>query len=203
MFTMALFASFLATFSLASPQGRQTSLCPWNGIANADNFTLLAVFKTDNRTREPLALGSNGLPDPSSLAWLGSAESINSIIAKYFVLTDGEITAYGPDGSLVGVSNPVANNSGQLSFFRPDDGTTGCSAKAYCELFNTSPHGVEFPFTLAVNGGDGDHFSLCQSATSDEFIVIYNAVGPHSTNSGYRPETCVDIYIHVLPVGHQ
>ena len=64
-----------------------------------------------------------------------SAKSINSIIAKYFVMTDGEITAYGPDGSLVGVSNQVANNSGQLSFFRPDYGATGYSAsKAYCEL---------------------------------------------------------------------
>jgi hypothetical protein len=71
MFTMAFFASFLVTFSLASPLGRQKSLCPWNGITNADNFTLLAVFKTDNGIREPLALGSNGLPDPSSLAWLG------------------------------------------------------------------------------------------------------------------------------------
>jgi hypothetical protein len=71
-----------------------------------------------------------------------SAESIDSIIAKYFVLTDGEITAYGPDGSLVGVSNHVANSSGQLSFFRPDNGATGCSAKAYCELvsfFNSLP----------------------------------------------------------------
>ena len=159
MRTMALFASFLATFSLAAPLGRQTALCPWNGIANAGNFTLLAVFKTDNHIREPLALGSNGLPDPSSLAWLGvfmllflrfdganvpfmimqSAESIKSIIAKYFVLTDGEITAYGPDGSLVGVSNQVANNSGQLSFFRPYNGATGRSesAKAYCELVSS------------------------------------------------------------------
>ena len=156
MFAVAFLASFLATFSLASPLGRQTSLCPWNGIANANNFTLLAVFKTDNAIREPLALGSNGLPGPGSLTWLGvftllflrndganmlfmmiqSAESINSIIAKYFVLTDGEITAYGSDGSLVGVSNRVANNSGQLSFSCPNNGTTLAdhSARAYCEL---------------------------------------------------------------------
>jgi hypothetical protein len=154
MFTIPLFASFLATFSLASPLGRQTTLCPWNGVPNADNFTLLAVFKTDNSIRKPLALGSNGPPDPSPLSLLGvfmllflrndgadmpfmmiqSADSINSTIAKYFVLTDGEITAYGPDGSLVGVSNQVANNSGQLSFFGPDDGAKGHSAKPYCEL---------------------------------------------------------------------
>ena len=63
-----------------------------------------------------------------------NAESINSTVAKYFVLTDGEITAYGPDGNSVGVSNHVANNSGQLSFFRPDNGATGYPAKSYCEL---------------------------------------------------------------------
>jgi hypothetical protein len=63
-----------------------------------------------------------------------SARSIDSIIAKYFILTDGEVTAYGPDGSLVGVSNHVANNSGQLSFFRSDNGATGYPTKAYCEL---------------------------------------------------------------------
>jgi hypothetical protein len=68
---MTFFASFLATFALASSLGLQTSPCPWNGVANADNFTLLAVFKTDNGIREPLALGSNGQSNPSSLAWLG------------------------------------------------------------------------------------------------------------------------------------
>ncbi len=69
-----------------------------------------------------------------------SAESINSVIARNFVLTDGKLTAYGPDDSIVGVSNQVANNSGQLSFLRPDNDTihhrnSGCySAKVYCEL---------------------------------------------------------------------
>ena len=154
MFSMVFFASFLVTFILASSMGAQSSPCPWNSVTSADNFTLLGVYKTDNGIREPLALGSNGLSNPSSLAWLGvftllflrngganmpfmmqSAKSINSIIAKFFVMTDGEITAYGLDGSLVGVSNQVVNNSGQLSFFRPDYGATGYSAsKAYCEL---------------------------------------------------------------------
>ena len=72
-----------------------------------------------------------------------SAGSINSIIAKYFVLTDGELTAYAPDGSLVAVSNHVANKSGQLSFFRPDhNGATGYyhhdPDKSYCELVSFS-----------------------------------------------------------------
>jgi hypothetical protein len=65
-----------------------------------------------------------------------SAESINSVIARNFVLTDGELTAYGPDDSIVGVSNPVANNSGQLSFLRPNNDTIyhRNSAEVYCEL---------------------------------------------------------------------
>ena len=77
MFTMTFFFALflLATSSLASPPENQTPHCPWNGVANADNFTLLAVFKTDNGTREPLALGSNRLPDPQATSprasWLG------------------------------------------------------------------------------------------------------------------------------------
>ena len=67
-----------------------------------------------------------------------SAGSIDpdSIIAKYFVLAEGDVTAYGPNGSLVGLSNHVANNSGQLSFFRPENGATrtGHPAQSYCEL---------------------------------------------------------------------
>jgi hypothetical protein len=71
MLFMVFFASFLVTFTLASSMGARSSPCPWNSVTNADNFTLLAVYKTDNGIREPLALGSNGLPNPSSLAWLG------------------------------------------------------------------------------------------------------------------------------------
>jgi hypothetical protein len=65
-----------------------------------------------------------------------SAESINSVIARNFVLTEGELTAYGPDDSIVGVSNPVANNSGQLSFLRINNDTIyhRNSAEVYCEL---------------------------------------------------------------------
>ena len=63
-----------------------------------------------------------------------STNSIDSIIAQQFVLSDGGITAYGSDGSVVGVSNRVANESGQLSFLIPDNGTTILPAGAYCKL---------------------------------------------------------------------
>jgi hypothetical protein len=190
----------LATLILASPVARQASLCPWNGVPNASNFTLLSVSKTETSVQKPLALGSNGLPAPSSVAWLGSAESIDSIVARNFVLADGGITAYTLDGDLVGVSNPVANESGGLSFLRPDERMMAAPAEVYCELFNTSPHGVEYPYTLAVNDGDSDHFSLCKSSTRNEFVVIYNAAEASSKDAGYDWTTCTAVDVHVLPV---
>ncbi|KAI9444487.1 hypothetical protein H4582DRAFT_1806987, partial [Lactarius indigo] len=129
-----------------------------------------------------------------------STESIDSIVAQNFVLTNGGITAYGSNGSPVAVSNPVATENGLLSFLLPDEGVTITPAEAYCELFNTSPHGAEFPFTLAVNGGDSDHFSLCKSSTSDEFVVVYNAVEASSEDAGYEWATCTAVQVHVLPV---
>ncbi len=41
-----------------------------------------------------------------------------SIVAKDFVLTDGGTTAYAPDGDLISVSELVANENGQPTFFR-------------------------------------------------------------------------------------
>jgi len=198
-----LAASFLATLSLASPTNvaqqtlRQTSLCPWNGVPNASNFTLLSVSKADTGFQRPLALW---FPVLSAVAFLGSAESIDSIqVAQDFVMIDGRITAYAPNGGgPVGVSNPVENENGRLSFHRFNDG--GPAAGVYCELFNTSPHGVEYPYTLAVNGGDSDNFSLCKRSTSDEFVVIYNAVEASSENAGYEWTTCTAVDVHVLPV---
>ena len=65
--------------------------------------------------------------------------------------------------------------------------------------FSTSPHGEEFHFALAVNGGDSDHFSLCQRSNGNEFVVIYGGVESNSTRAGYKWETCVEVAIHVLP----
>ena len=168
-----LVASFLAALTLASPVARQASICPWNGVPNASNFTLLSVSKTETSVQKPLALGLNGLPAPSSVAWLGvftpffwslrlpseinetvltsiygtqSVESIHSIVAQNFVMTDGGITAYASDGGLVGVSNLVANESGRLSFLRPDEGVTVAPAEVYCELVSSElegPHDVK------------------------------------------------------------
>ena len=68
------------------------------------------------------------------------------------------------------------------------------------EKFNTSPHGAQYPYTLAVNGGDSNNFSLCKSSTSDEFVVIYNAVKASSKVTGYKWATCTPVDVHVLPI---
>ena len=70
MFAVAFIASFLATLSLALSGGSPMHLCPWNGVADASNFTLLAVFKTDASIQKPLALRSGDLGH-SSFASLG------------------------------------------------------------------------------------------------------------------------------------
>ena len=67
----AVVVCLLATLSLASPATQQTFFCPWNGVPNSSNFTLLSVSKADTSIQKPLALGSNGLPAPSYVAWLG------------------------------------------------------------------------------------------------------------------------------------
>jgi hypothetical protein len=65
-----------------------------------------------------------------------SAESIDSdsrIVTQDFVLVDGRITAYAPNGGdPVFASNPVENENGLLSFHRFKD--DGPPAEVYCEL---------------------------------------------------------------------
>ncbi|KAH9976075.1 hypothetical protein BJV74DRAFT_172645 [Russula compacta] len=171
-------------------------LCPWNGVVDASNFTLLAVFKTDASIQKPLALGSDDLPGHSSFASLGSAESIYAIVAKNFVLANGGITAYASDDRAVAVSYQVPSENGPLSFIRTSDGQPVSPAKVYCMLFNTDPEGARYPDELAVNGGDSDHFSLCQISTGNESVVIYNASETKS-DAEYIWETCEDIYIYI------
>jgi hypothetical protein len=74
MFVLAFVASSLATLTLASPQSpkeRQTPLCPWNGVPDANNFTLLATSKSDTNIQKPLAIASDALSNSSDYAWLG------------------------------------------------------------------------------------------------------------------------------------
>ena len=71
MLPLAFIASFLTALSLASPAERQTPLCPWNGVPDADDFTLLAVSKSNTNIRKPLAIGSNVSSYSSNYAELG------------------------------------------------------------------------------------------------------------------------------------
>ena len=61
MFAFASLIPFLATLSVASPLGRQTSLCPSGGLPDSNRFTLRAVDKADTTVQKPLALSSSTL----------------------------------------------------------------------------------------------------------------------------------------------
>jgi hypothetical protein len=194
-----LVVSFLTTLSLASPVARQTSPCPLNGTPNpASHFTLLSVSKADSSDQQPLALGLNGIPD-SSTSWLGTANSIDTIVAETFFMLDEGITAYASDGSFVGVSNLVPSGNGLLSFQHPYGTLEIKIAQIYCELFNTSPNGALFPDTLAVNGADSNSFSLCTSSTSGEVLVVYNATEAGSTDAGFVWTTCTAVDVYIIP----
>jgi hypothetical protein len=72
-------------------------------------------------------------------------------------MVDGGVTAYGPDGSIVGVSKDVPEENGWLSFLRTDNGTTVSPAEVYCELV-----GFEKP-RFFVTGLDRVSFELLSS----------------------------------------
>jgi len=62
-----------------------------------------------------------------------SAESMNSIMAKNFVMVQGGITAYGSDGSIAAVSSGFSH--GLLSFVGTELMTP---TQVYCELVPVS-----------------------------------------------------------------
>ena len=53
-----------------------------------------------------------------------------------------------------------------------------------------------YPFTLGVNGGDEDHFSLCQSSASDEVLVVYNVSG--SDSQVFDTTTCTSVFVNII-----
>ncbi|KAI0068872.1 hypothetical protein BV25DRAFT_1817790 [Artomyces pyxidatus] len=196
MFSTAVLLSFLAAAAAASPV-RRVGNCPWNGTPDANGpFTFLATYDNDTTIQKPLALGSNG-EDGIVVSWLGTTESIASVVASNFTLTDNGITAYPDNGTDISVSDPVASTNGWLSFIKPDAGVTIPPSPAYCELFNTSPHGTEFPYGLAV-ASDSDHFSLCKSLTSPQELVIYNATEDGAANSGFDFSSCDAVHVHII-----
>ena len=70
---------------------------------------------------------------------------------------------------------------------------------SHLDQFNTSPHGVEFAHVLAVDGGNSDHFCLCQRSDGDAYAVIYGPVKSDPMISGYKYETCKEVAVYMLP----
>ena len=65
---------------------------------------------------------------------------------------------------------------------------------------STDTYGVDaYPFTLGVNGGDKDRFSLCQSRNSDEVLVAYNVSEADSESQDFDTTTCTPVLVHIIP----
>ena len=132
------------------------------------------------------------------------------------------MTAYTPDGTFVGVSQPVPKENGLLTF---KSGIVNLlpvkAAQVYCDLVSCELAGFSMrksnfethqsestdamettrihPFTLGVNGGDEDHSSLCQSRTSDEVLVAYNVSEADSESQDLDTTTCTSVFVHIIP----
>ncbi|KAI0047485.1 hypothetical protein FA95DRAFT_1572459 [Auriscalpium vulgare] len=188
---ISLLAASASALALPASNKRDVS-CPWNGVANGSGpFTLLSVFDADTTVQKPVGLGTNGLADSST------TESIASVVATTFQLADGGITAAPLTGGESSVSDPVLPPNGWLSFIQPDEGVTIPPASVYCELFNTSPHGTEFPYALSI-AGDSDSFSLCKSSTSAQELIIYEATEDGAANAGLDYSTCEPVHVHLI-----
>lgn len=138
----------------------------------------------------------------------------------FFTMTQNGIIAFTQDGAILSTSQPVPNKNGLLKFKRGVANLPNPPAEIYCDMVscelrisrsmreskfethqptqNTYGHDA-YPFTLGVNGGDGDHFSLCQSRTSDDTLVVYNVSegGPESPD--FDPTTCTSVFLNIIP----
>ena len=135
------------------------------------------------------------------------------IVTQYFDLVNSGINAQAPNSGTVFLSSTVESESGLLSF-HPASLSDGPAAEIYCEAvrsktlisgkvlnlekcvkLNTDPEGAEYPNSLAV-GSDSDDFSLCESSTSDAYVVIYTP----ASDPGDEWDGCTPVIVHMLPV---
>ena len=135
----------------------------------------------------------------------------------FFTLIQNGMFAYYQNGTFAGASQPVPNEDGLLTFKRGIANLPVAVAQIYCDLVSyelrisrsmrksnfetrqpTNTYGDDtYPFTLGVNGGDEDHFSLCQSSASDEVLVVYNVSGADS--QVFDTTSCTSVFVNIIP----
>ncbi|VDB96718.1 unnamed protein product [Peniophora sp. CBMAI 1063] len=205
MLTSAAFAfSSVVVSALATPLGstllekRTPPACAWNSVTNVtESFTLLAVGRNDPPTLTPLALGELDAFQPG-IRIIASAASLSKNYGTNFTMTDGAMYSIPVDGSGgVALSNYVPTSNTLLEFTASDDSATGDAIPAYCELFNTSPHGVTYPYTLAVNA-DLDDFALCTAPNNGKPVDVIVFAPDSGVTDPYDASSCVPVSVQVL-----
>jgi len=189
----------LASSALALPAAivKRAQACSWNSVLDSANFTLLAVNNANTTVQRPLALGTTAGFQPG-VSVLGTEATLGAPFGRNLSLAAGAISSIPVTrGGDVQLSAFVPFQDGLLEFISKAASATGQAVDAYCELFNTSPHGVPFPFTLAVNG-DADNFSICaaRGAHPAADIVVY--LPANGTALPYDSESCEPVTIHSI-----
>ncbi|KAI0319721.1 hypothetical protein OF83DRAFT_746667 [Amylostereum chailletii] len=196
MRAFALFASLALAVSVsASPIVKRAPACAWNSVLDVPGFTLLAVNLGDQSVERSLVLGVIPGFQPN-VSVLATNATVTKNLGWNFTMAEGGVTAEPVEGS----DDPqqsmyVALQNSLLEFLSKSASVTQKPVKSYCELFNTSPHGTEYPYVLGVNG-DSDGFSICKSKTTDVDVVVYKPA--NGTALPYDPETCESVVIHPI-----
>ncbi|KZV75687.1 hypothetical protein PENSPDRAFT_54674 [Peniophora sp. CONT] len=182
----ALLSRFVSAFASPAPSLDQRAAaltCPMFSIPDETvSFTLLAVGQVDNTLRRPLALGT-----VRGATVIASADALTETLATNFTLNNSGLYS-DPIGWQ---SNAVSPNE-LLSFTAS---TTDAAVPTYCEGFNTSPHGTEFPYTLAV-GSDFDDFALCKASNPGPAVDVIVYAPVEGTTEPYVASTCVLVEVH-------
>ena len=138
----------------------------------------------------------------------------------FFKMILNDMSGYDQDGKFIGASQPVPNENGLLTFKGGIANLPIKVAQIYCDIVSyelrishsmrkpdfethqtTDTYGPDtYPFTLGVNGGDVDNFSLCQSRSSDENLVVYNVSGADSELQDFDPTTCTSVFVNIVPI---
>ncbi|KAI0030570.1 hypothetical protein K488DRAFT_87648 [Vararia minispora EC-137] len=205
MFGWSLFPSLLlSALVLSAPQNpSRRSIQKRNIECNSaysiptvsESFTLLAVNIDDDIIQRPLVLGViPGYQDGVTV--VGTANTISKSYATNFTMVNSSIISVPLGGNAdVYLSMYVQTTSGLLEFMSKASSATKLPVASYCEEFNTSPHGVEFPFTIDVYG-DSNNFSICTTWDGTTDVIVYTPV--NGTSLPYNGNTCIPVAVHAI-----
>ncbi|VDB96717.1 unnamed protein product [Peniophora sp. CBMAI 1063] len=178
MRTLALTSLTVALPIIALPTThlRRSNACPADSVLDAPSFTLLALDVADSTVARALTL--SGVHNTTVLV----ANDTDSTPPIAFTMTKGALVS--DEASSLIIPTP----GGLLEF-----GDTTSPAAAYCDVYSTSPHGTQYPYTLGVNG-DTTSLSICTSSSSNVNVVVFEP----TESTSYNQSSCTPVVVHII-----